>query len=524
MMKIKHVSALGLFGLVAAGAAFGAPDTIPFAGVAVGTNSFQIAGSTALDNQVKAALLLAAPNGTGAGSFCQSGTTSVYTDAPSTAPAPNLKKAHNTLVTCNAAVAIGSVAAGHQIAVDKESNGGSNEGTANVANGPALAFLDATVAPAGCAAVIHVAAGAIYRDQQPFDEYDGCTGAFVNIVPTIGVADEDPSVFNLGPQAVNAATIAKLNTAALFQNQFAIALSLHEYRALQALQGLGATDTLANMPSLTSAQIASVFGGINGTWDQVVQGLPATPVFLCRRGQSSGTNVSADIYFLHNRCSGGHQVMNPATTTVAHCGGLGVGPSQTVENVGCKWAAVNLADAVFAGSAGGDVDSCLHAHDVNGDSALGVLGATQTFDDLNGAGGAPAVGAHQWRYVGIDGKKPTLISMSNGTYDYAYDNVLNTLKTLTGNPAALAGILTTTFQSVTALEDIVVTQIGDANYQTGGMLDAAIGTRNTLPTTAAMITGTGGTPTSAVTLQPQGTVDNCQAPLTFGPAYGKEQL
>jgi hypothetical protein len=512
MLKSKLVFALGLAGLVAGGAAMAA-QTAPVPAA----NIFLVGGSTALDNQFKEAILLDGVTG----QICQSNSATVYTDAPTTAPTANIKKAHQTVITCNLNAALGGLAAGAAVAFVKESNGGSNEGTAAVANGTALAFYNPALAITGCAAGIVVpAAGQGYAHAMGYTEFDACTGPSVTTAPTIGLADETPPVFNLGTQAITSAAIAKLTTTNLFQNQFAIAVSLKQYRALQAAQGKVAnSDLLADVPTLTTSQIAGVLSGLNTTWDQVDSALANTPVFICRRGLSSGTNVSAEIYFLQQRCSNGHNVIAPATTTTANCGGLPAG--QNVENFGCKWAAVNLTDAVFAGTGGGDVDSCLHAHDVANQNAIGILGATQPFDDLNGVGGSPAVGAHQWRYIAINGHKPTVLGMANGTYDYAFDNVMNLLTTATNPVLGVSTQLANLLQNPTVLSDIWTTQIGDANYKVGGLQDSAVGVRPAVPVTVATLTTN---PTSAFTQQPAGIVDSCQTPLPFGVSLSREAL
>ena len=71
----KLLSALSLAGLVAAGGAHAA-------GLVAAGNAFHISGSTALDNQIKDALLLPSS----AGGPCTAGTISVYTDAPALSP------------------------------------------------------------------------------------------------------------------------------------------------------------------------------------------------------------------------------------------------------------------------------------------------------------------------------------------------------------------------------------------------------------------------------------------------------
>jgi PBP superfamily domain len=525
----KLVAALGIAGMAAAGAANAA-------GLVAAGNAFHISGSTALDNQIKAALLLGTTTAGGtvpaAQTTCQAGTISVYTDAPPLAGG-NLTKAHQTTVVCNLNNAIGTLPVGTTVAFTKESNGGSNEGTFFVAAQQGLNFFDATQAPVGCTNEGAIAASHYFTHQQAIaTEFDGCTGPIVSIVPEVGVADEDPALFNLGLQAISSSLIAKLNTTPLFQNQFGVGVSLDLYRALQTQQGLTVgDDTLANMPSLSRAQIAGLFSGAITNWSQIVSStgspLTAGTVFTCRRGDNSGTNVSADAYFLHNRCATTGTPMVTVTTT--SCAGLPTG--QTAENNGCTWNSTNnINDVTFGGASTGDVVSCLDAHSRNGTFAYGPVGTTSKFDDPNGAtGAATEAGTAHFRFIAIDGNKPTVESMANGTYDYAFDNVENVFTGASGNPLAVGTYLGTLFQNVTALSDILVTQPNalssgtghpaDTNYITGGVQDGLTGTPNTPPVSATTIKSN---PTSDFTLAAGGTVNNCQVPLTVGNSVSKE--
>ena len=519
----KLLSVLSLVGLVAAGGAHAA-------GLVAAGDAFHISGSTALDNQVKDALLLPSS----AGGPCTAGTISVYTDAPALSPAgPNLTKSHQATIVCNLAVAIGSLTAGTTVAFTKESNGGSNEGTFYPAAQQTLAFFDATQTPTGCVSVGAVAAGFYWTHQQAIStEFDQCTGVIIQAIPEVGVADENPALFNVGPQALSGALIAKLNTTPLFQNQFGIAVSLNLYRNLQSQQGLVVgDDTLANMPSLTRAQLTALYGGFITNWNQIVSpggaALPAGTVYTCRRGDNSGTNVSADVFFLHNRCSATGTPMVQATTSVANCGSLSTG--QTAENNGCHWAAVNINDLTFPGAATSDSVSCLDAHSRNGTYAFGHLGTTSKFDDPNGATGATSEpGTNHWRYIAINGNKPTVEGMANGNYDYAFDNVENLWTGLSGNSLAVGNFLGTLFQSPTALTDILVAQPNaqtlahavDANFVTGGLQDGFVGTPSSVPASIATVQAN---PTSDFTYD-AGTLgtNNCQVPFVVGSAVTKE--
>ncbi len=525
----KLLCALGLVGLVAGGGA-------QAAGLVAAGNAFHISGSTALDNQIKDALLLGGAGVPAAQQTCQAATINVYTDAPFLgAGVGNITKAHQTTIVCKLNNAIGTLAVGTLVAFTKESNGGSNEGTYYPAAQLPLAFFDATQAPVGCSAVGGLAAAYYWPHQQAIAaEFDGCTGTIANIIPDIGVADEDPAVFNIGPQAISSALIKKLKTTPLFQNQFAIAVSMPLYRALQNLEGLVVNDdTLANMPSLTKAQITALYAGYITTGAGITSpggaALAANPIFLCRRGDNSGTNVSADIYFLRNRCttSGSTQMLQETVSTGSGvCTGLPAG--QTAENNGCVWNAANITDTVFPGTATGDVISCLDVHSRAGQYAFGHLGGTSKFDDPNGASGAATEpGSAHFRLIAINGNKPTVEAMANGNYDYAMDNVENLWTGLAGNPLAAGTYLGKLFQNQTALVDILVAQpnaqslahVADVNFVGGGLDDGTPSAAATVPQTLAQVKAS---PVSQFTYAASGTVNNCQVPLIYNSGVTKE--
>jgi hypothetical protein len=510
-MLRKYITALCVSSL-AAGAASAAVLPVP------ANSQFYVSGSTALNNQLFADILQT-------GGVCQAGTISVYLDNTAASGGPG--KSHNIAIVCNLNQALGTLVVGNPVAFMKESSGGSNEGTNNVANAIPLTFFNANVAAAGCAAGAAIVAGTYYAHQQAFTEFDSCTNTAA-IVPTIGLADENPQLFNVGPDAITTASINKINSNGMFQNDFGIAVSLNLYRALQRQQGLALTDVLATMPTLSHQQIAGLYTGAidwSGVGDAngvainnaLYDPAPSAPnqVYLCRRGDTSGTNVSADVYFLRNRCQDQRFPMLAATTASNNvaCSGLPAGESST--NFGCKWQATNLPDTTFAGTGSGDVVSCIHAHDRADQFAIGALGTTSKFDDAAGLGGSgDAVGSSHFRYVAIDGQKPTVVSQANGTYTYVMDNVINTLKTLGGNAAAAATFIQTSLTTAIPLSDTFVAQPGgDANYVTGGILDASNPNSlvpNAIPVTLAALKAN---PVSPFTMSPSGNIDNCQAPL-----------
>ena len=274
------------------------------------------------------------------------------------------------------------------------------------------------------------------------------------------MADENPALFNLGPQAINAALIAKLNTTPLFQNQFAIAVSLNLYRACSPSKASrSATIRSPNAEPDESAGRGVIrrFHHATGTRSYRRAGprLPAGTVYTCRRGDNSGTNVSADVYFLHNRCAATGTPMVQATTSVqpiaAHC--RRAKRRKTTAAIG---AACNIDDVTFPGAAERRVLSLPGCPQPQRHVRIWHLGATSKFDDPNGAtGAATEPGTNHWRYIAIDGNKPTVEGMANGNYDYAFDNVENLWTGLSGNPLAAGQFLGTLFQSPLALTDIL---------------------------------------------------------------------
>src|ERR1700753_3565264 len=108
---VLAAAAVGTSGVAGAAAVVGAAD-----------HFFPTSGSTALDNSIKEYFLLS-------GGICQAGSIQVYVDGTS-----DIKTGvHQTLVACKASTGFGTVATGDVIGLAKESNGGSLEGTINVA-------------------------------------------------------------------------------------------------------------------------------------------------------------------------------------------------------------------------------------------------------------------------------------------------------------------------------------------------------------------------------------------------------
>jgi hypothetical protein len=241
----------------------------------------------------------------------------------------------------------------------------------------------------------------------------------------------------------NAAAVAALTASPTVDILFSHAVTLRLYRELQALQGYDSScaagndnngvddgippldcDEAAETPSLTEAQLRGLLTGTIPSWDLLTNDaggatLPAQPVFLCRRGETSGTQATFESVMLNERCVQGVGQMQPPSDPLCEAGG-------------CTWAAARLPQQVFAGSGSGDVRNCLVAHDdtPSQDRALGILSTESSPPNMNSQGpdgdnGAGTTTDRGWRYIGINRAVPTLNSAGEGNYELWVENTWN---------------------------------------------------------------------------------------------------
>jgi PBP superfamily domain len=360
------------------------------------------------------------------GGTCVSGSTDVYIDTPAPVTSAH-DAAHQFLAACTGAA--GSAFAGQSISIAKESNGGSNNGTRNVA----LAASDASfklvfinpAAPACTGSQVVAATTALAA----YTLHTGCTGLLAQ-VPTGGFADVDPALFLTTTPAIKAA----LQSLPGFQVVFSPVVNLTLYRALQAAEGLTADDSVANVPSLTRAQLHGIFAGTLLTWNQVGTNIDGTAfstkdIYICRRGNDSGTQASFTSFFLNDRCNA--SVPKFFDPDVLSC----------LDN-GCAWDSTTYAGSfVFAGKGGSDVQACIAYQEAQGRYAIGVLATDSVVNSTT----------LPMRFVGIDGAPPTLSAAGNGSYQFLVENVLNVrtgpvdpvmtfLSSHMGNPSIIAAL------------------------------------------------------------------------------------
>ena len=432
-------------------------------------NQLYISGATAT-NQALYQIFILASNG-----ICEPGTIDVYIDTAG----PDARAADDQfMVACTGRT--GSSVAGASILAAKESNGGSNNGTRNVARGTALDFLDAS-AP-GCDAPVPVAASGALAG---YNLHANC-GSVVPVVPDAGVADVEAALF----LTTTPSDIAALSANPLFQIVFSPAVSLNLYRELQAAQGLTADDAEANVPNITRGQLARIFNGEAFTWDEFTTDtgaafLPGEDVIVCRRGQDSGTQASFAAFVLNERCNG-------SVTTF-------VGPDDAACLAGgCDWEASRINDFIFAADGSGDVRACLDAHDANGTYAIGVLSTNTTIRSPD----------RDFRFVGIDGAAPTLSASANGGYHFVVENVLNTRGAVTGVPGSIVSEIVSTIGTPSIIADLnVSSRNAGGDHGILGRANGSTITENTPPVSEADMRTN---PVSSFSRSVSGSSNNCE--------------
>jgi len=326
------------------------------------------------------------------------------------------------------------------ILIYKRSAGGSAFGVSPIvaeANGKtAAATIEFLKISSACTVTTAAGAGALTKISCVYDPADATK--FVNHIPDFGISDVDPAQFagdnapinpdtNAPYDNVTAADVAKLTVKSASALAFGVPVTKNLYFALQAAQkstgAIPATcvvgdETEACMPSLSSAQVASIHAGAIVDWNQLKVGTvglydwvntpangasayaPGAPyLHTCRRENGSGTQAQSNIKFLANPCAG-TVATSPATDAVVQGLAEGDGLAMVHEN-----------------NSSGNVDVCLN-------ELQDGTNAANSFDNTYGVRWAVGIqslekstaAATKYRFVKVDGVAPTLVNVVKGKY------------------------------------------------------------------------------------------------------------
>ncbi len=279
--------------------------------------------------------------------------------------------------------------------------------------------------------------------------YSGTSGKSVG-----GFMDVEPAVFQA--QGVITGDYSASVSPANFSQVFGVAASKDLYEALQTAQGLtvGST-TPANQPSIARAQVISMMNNLdfndakNKGPKFLVPSTTQTNLTYCRRPATSGTQASAEVYFLQNPTAtgllggagsahepAGFDAVTPAKNTVVV--NNGTGNTFTVK--------VNRTSS--------DVKTCLNAAGM----AFGMLSAehnplgtsdTYRFVKLNGQEFSEGVAGASQTAAAIAGKYDYVFEsfLFNPTANKVLDQINAQVKTGSGTPGVFLNINSATPES-----------------------------------------------------------------------------
>lgn len=254
----------------------------------------------------------------------------------------------------------------------KRDAGGSGIGVYPVANNTPIDFIDPTSCSGGASGT------------------GTCTALFSRTADG-GVSDVEPAMFaatqNTPPEFVGASIGTNATSVPINQTIFGLAVSNSLYTALQAAQG---TTGRPSVPQAVIGQmLRSGFDYVNIGWSLLLPSTPLSQVTICRRVNGSGTQASANRFFLEYPFNSGADLV-PYTAGDSTTGSHGTAASQLF---------------VFEGPGTGDVRNCLSAANTAGGFAMGHI-------SLENAETAA------WKFVKIGGQEPSRDEAKAGRYAY----------------------------------------------------------------------------------------------------------
>jgi hypothetical protein len=467
-----------------------------------------VSGSTAVNIALMEAAMHTSVtlNGSTITSLCSSTSIDLYTDAGDT------KNPHDQwMVYCYANTNLKLSVT--EIAFFKESTLGSQNGSIPLYNNAqagsgkqTLSFINpADLTDTDCVA----AATGTLAGAQTYTVHQTC--AFTTYVPAVnisgGVSDVEGPLVGASSGLIGTYLTPTPGLAVVW----AIPVNNTFYRALQVGQGLSG-NTATGVPSLTHAQIAAIYNGVETSGNLFVNDSGAitfpdaasTNFAVCRREFGSGTEASAELFWLGEGC-GSSDLSIPA------------------EN----------GTTVIEETSTGNIAGCLEAYDGNGNVTdyLGVTYATSgprpaigIISSENGSSTfalgptTPTVGGSGLGVLAVDGALPTLENVVNGYYPFFSEDVLYNIKSTslyTGNPALVWNAVKASIGHPGFLAD---SNKAFVNYwgQSGDLSPPSIyGPPTTIPATEASVQGD---PLNALSksVNASGTPNNCDPAMVYG--------
>lgn len=238
-----------------------------------------------------------------------------------------------------------------------------------------------------------------------------------------GFMDVEPAIFKA--QNVIKGTYAA--TPATFSQSFALGVSKSLYEALQSAQGLtvGAVNA-ANQPTIGKAQVVSIINNVDFNDAKnlgpsfLVPGTAKTNLTYCRRPNTSGTQMSAELYFLNNPTASGKLAGADASHEPQVFDSVTAANNTVVVDNG-----TGNTLTVLVNNGTGNVKDCLNnVTTPAGDFAIGILSAENNPVATNSL--------DTYRLVKINGASTTdgsatdqqTANATKGLYDFVFESVV----------------------------------------------------------------------------------------------------
>ena len=375
-------------------------------------------------------------------------------------------------------------------------------GNALTATGNQLPFMDLSAINTLCTGTNAVTTTVTFNTTLGSYTNVACANASGTITSAattyIGLSDVEPAFFT------NAT--ANLTANSVYALIFGVPVSLNLRNALQTQQSLTVgSNTEANMPSLSSAQLTSAYTQSGQTWAGIGVGFNPTgddAIYVARRVDSSGTQKTFEALIARTPNSqGGFKQCSSGTT-----GFVAPDSGTAGSNVGDASSTCGTATppVVFSGSGGGDVRNCLIAHNGAGRGAIGIL----TTEDKPGTS--------NWRFVKVDGVTPNQAQTAAGNYRHYVESFLNTRTTGAFATSAASGYPAIVTRLSTDLANpTIIAQINGTDQTFGKAGLMALYTRQATPP-ALNFTGAQPPILPWTKVNASAVVDNCQAPYAAG--------
>ncbi len=443
------------------------------------------------------------------------GSIDLYTDA-----ADKANPHAQWMIYCVANKSLGLKA--KDIAFFKESELGSQNGSIplynNAINGQgknSLLFLNpADLSDSSCVAS---AAGSL-PGAQSYTVHQSCL--FTTYTPAVnitgGVSDVEAPLVGANPALVSEYLSAAPGLAVVW----AVPVNNTFYRLLQEAEGLSG-NTASGVPSLTHSQLAGIYSNVDADVSTIFSdsgSITSEPtdevtssIAICRREFGSGTEASAELFWLNEGC-GGNGGTNASTLQIP------------AENIG-------TGGNVVEETSTGNMAACLKAFDGSGNvtdyngtaypsggprPAIGIISSengpsTFVLGSAPASASSPGVGV-----LRVDGALPTLENVANGYYPFFSEDVLYNISSAafySGDAATVWNQVKSNIGTPTFLSD------GDEGYNnywglSGDMSPPTIyGPPATLPATAASVAAS---PNNALSKSLSGSPDNCDPPVPYG--------